>query len=324
MTTRILPWAPGDFPLMLAPMQGVTNRIVRRYFIDTVRPDVVFTEFVRVSGVDKTHIPRRDKNELADTEGGVPLVVQLIGHRLQQLVEAAEFVAAAGVTHINLNLGCPFGRTSSGVAGGNMLLRPEILPELFAALRAAIPGTFSIKLRAGYADPRQIFSLLPVIEQAGVDFIILHPRTVVQKYTGRADHALTAEVVKATALPVIANGDIVTAEQGLRLREQAAPAGLMLGRGAIADPQLFARLRGVAPAHPTAEQVQRDIARMLLALLPEYRVAFCGDAQVLGKLKSVLGCLESDALQPMAKTLRRARTLAAFVNALGSLGPDRF
>ncbi len=303
---------------MLAPMQGVTNRSVRRYFVQTSCPDVVFTEFVRVSGVDKTHIPRRDKAELADYEEGVPLVVQLIGHRIQQLVEAAEFVAAAGVTQINLNLGCPFGRTSSGGAGGNMLRRPEIFPELFAALRAAIPGTFSIKLRAGYDDPRQIFTLLPLCEEHGVDFLILHPRTVVQKYTGRADHTLTAEVVKATRLPVIANGDIVTAEQGLRLRDTARPAGMMLGRGAIADPLLFARLRDEAPADPTLRQRQREIAHMMMALLPDYQATFCGDAQVLAKLKAVLSCVAAEELSAMLKPLRRAKDLAGFTADLQS------
>jgi len=316
MPVNPLPWAPDSFPLMLAPMQGVTNRSVRRYFVRTSRPDVVFTEFVRVSGVDKTHIPRRDKAELAAFEEGVPLVVQLIGHRIRQLVEAAEFVAAAGVTQINLNLGCPFGRTSSGGAGGNMLRRPEILPELFAALRAAIPGTFSVKLRAGYDDPRQIFSLLPLCEEHGVDFLILHPRTVVQKYTGHADHALTAEVVQATKLPVIANGDIVTAEQGLRLRETANPAGLMLGRGAIADPLLFSRLRGAAPAAPTARQQQGELVRMLRALLPVYQETFCGEMQVLAKLKAVLSCAANTPLEKETTELRRAKSLAQFSRLL--------
>lgn len=313
MPPNSLPWAPGAFPLMLAPMQGVTNRMVRRYFLQTSRPDVVFTEFVRVSGVDKTHIPKRDKAELTAFEEDAPLVVQLIGHRIRQLVEAAEFVAAAGVTQINLNLGCPFGRTSSGGAGGNMLRRPEILPELFAALRAAIPGTFSVKLRAGYDDPRQIFSLLPLCEEHGVDFLILHPRTVIQKYTGHADHHLTAAVVRATRLPVIANGDIVTAEQGLRLRDVARPAGLMLGRGAIADPVLFARLRGQANAKPTPEQLQQEIIRMLLALLPGYRDSFCGDDQVLKKLKAVLSCGESPSIKSLAQQFKKTQNLSNFI-----------
>jgi len=316
MTKHRLPWADGDYPLMLAPMQGVTNRIVRRYFIDTVRPDLVFTEFVRVSGVDPARIPRRDRAELAAVEGGVPLVVQLIGRGAKELTEAATMVVAAGVQHLNLNLGCPYGRTASGCTGGNTLRTPEVLPALLTALRAAIPGTFSIKIRSGYDNPRQIFGLLPLFESCGVDFLILHPRTVVQQYKGNADHAITAEVVRATSLPVIANGDIVSAAQGLRLRETANPAGLMLGRGAMADPLLFARLRGQAPAEPALAARRQELAKMLAALLPDYRTTFCGDMQVLGKLKGVLSCIEAEELNTMTKPLKRSPRLDTFLDIL--------
>jgi tRNA-dihydrouridine synthase len=316
MDTSRLPWATGSFPLMLAPMQGVTNRIVRNYFVEQVRPDVLFTEFVRVSGVDPARIPRRDRAELAASEGGVPLVVQLIGRGVKELSEAAVMVVNAGVQHLNLNLGCPYGRTASGCTGGNTLRTPEVLPDILAALRAAIPGSFSVKIRAGYDNPRQIFSLLPLFEQSAIDFLILHPRTVLQQYKGHADHTLTAEVVRATSLPVIANGDIVSATQGLRLREEARPAGLMLGRGAIADPRLFARLRQNETATPTMVERQQGLARMLTALAPDYRTTFCGDAQVLGKLKALLSCVESDALSAMTKPLKRAKRLDTFLDFL--------
>ena len=115
---------------------------------------------------------------------------------------------------------------------------------MIPALRDAVAGTFSVKMRAGYDDPQQVFSLLPLFESAGVDFLILHPRTVVQEYAGLADHGITAGVVAATRLPVIANGDIRTVADGQRVLRLTGAAGLMLGRGAIADPLLFQRLRG--------------------------------------------------------------------------------
>jgi tRNA-dihydrouridine synthase len=182
-------------------MQGVTNRAVRQVFIEWVRPDVVFTEFMRVRPGAVSSAPRLSNVDLQDaraTEHGVPLVVQLIGREVAPLVEAARVAQDAGAVHLNLNMGCPYGRMNVG-CGGGLLERPEGLPELLHALREAIAGSFSVKVRAGYHDPQQIFSLLPLFEAVGVDFLVLHARTVAQRYEGAADHDLTARVGAADA-----------------------------------------------------------------------------------------------------------------------------
>ena len=115
---RALPWDSEQKPLMLAPLQGLTNRATRSLFIDWVRPDVVFTEFMRVSSVGRKHLSKNDLKEAVSTTGGVPLVAQLVGNNSQALVKAAEHAEAAGALHINLNMGCPYGRTASGASGG--------------------------------------------------------------------------------------------------------------------------------------------------------------------------------------------------------------
>ncbi|MFA6822281.1 MAG: tRNA-dihydrouridine synthase family protein, partial [Geobacter sp.] len=253
---RPLPWPKDTTPLMLAPMQGLTNQALRGLFASWVQPDTLFTEFMRVApGATTKRLSAVDLREMAATEQGIPLVVQLIGHGTEALVSAARIAQDAGAAHINLNLGCPFGRMTTGLTGGGILQRPELLQELVPALRDVISGSFSIKLRAGYDDPQQIFSLLPLFESCAVDFLVLHPRTVLQEYHGLADHTVTARVVRETRLPVIANGDVRTAEAGRRVLEQTGAAGLMLGRGAIADPLLFQRIRGQAPAEP--DQAER-------------------------------------------------------------------
>jgi tRNA-dihydrouridine synthase B len=314
-----LPWPPGHTPLMLAPMQGLTNRALRSLFIDWVRPDVVFTEFMRVKSSPVKRLSASDLREAGSAGGGVPLVAQLVGHGTDALVAAAEAAQAAGARHINLNLGCPYGRMTSGLTGGGMLKRPAELAEIIPPLRLAVAGTFSIKLRAGYDDPAQVFALLPLFETAGVDFLVLHPRTVVQEYEGLADHGVTAEVVRQTRLPVIANGDIRDAAAGLRVLRETGAAGLMLGRGAIADPLLFERLRGRAAAEPDPEERVALLRRYLLGLLERYREIFCGDAQVLGKLKAVLSTMDDPACETAHKRLRRAKNLPAFTAVLDEL-----
>ncbi len=325
MSLRTLPWAPGQVPLMLAPMQGVTNRAVRQVFIEWVRPDVVFTEFMRVrpagSEGGKDRISPKDLSEARAHEQGVPLVVQLIGRDRGPLVEAALAAQGAGAVHLNLNMGCPYGRMNVG-CGGGMLERPEALPEILGALREAIVGTFSVKVRAGYDDPEQIFSLLPVFEACGVDFLVLHARTVAQRYEGAADHGLTARVVQQTRLPVIANGDVGTADGGAAVLAQTSAAGLMLGRGALRDPLLFERLRRRAPAMPSRPAKALAYQRFLRELARRYEQLFCGDAQVLAQLRGTLAQMDTAEFPRAFKALRKARSVAEFLEAVARLAAE--
>ncbi|WP_246044556.1 tRNA dihydrouridine synthase [Geomonas ferrireducens] len=298
---------------MLAPMQGLTNRALREAFTTWVRPDVVWTEFMRVnSQSEKKLLMPGDLREIAPAENGVPLVVQLIGHGRDALVAAARTAQNAGAVHINLNMGCPYGRMTSGLTGGGMLKRPELLEEIIPALRETIHGSFSVKIRAGYEDPRQIFSLLPLFEKARVDFLVLHPRTVRQAYEGLADHAVTAEVIRQTSIPVIANGDIRSTAFGLKLLEETGAAGLMLGRGGVGDPMLFERLRGRAAAEPDPAERRAMLHRYLNDLLPRFCALFCGDMQVLGKIKGVVSQVEDPELARELKQFTRAKNLHAF------------
>lgn len=316
-----LPWQTATAPLMLAPMQGLTNRALRAHFIEQVKPDVVFTEFMRVNAAAEVkRLSRADLREMAAEQDGVPLVVQLVGHGATALVSAARAAQDAGAVHINLNMGCPYGRMTSGLTGGGMLKRPADIAGIIRPLRDAVRGSFSVKIRAGYADPEQIFSLLPLFEAAGVDFLVLHPRTVEQEYQGIADHRLTARVVQGTRLPVIANGDIRSAADGERVLQSTGASGLMLGRGAIADPLLFERLRGNADALPAAGKRRKELGSYLQAIMIRYSGLFCGDMQVLGKLKAIVSQMDDPELAKTLKELRRAKSLKAFTVVLAEIG----
>jgi len=307
-----LPWSGEKPVLMLAPMQGLTNRALRACIIDRAAPDVVFTEFVRVMAGAKKRISRADLNEIKNHHCSVPLVVQLIGHGAEALADAARVVQDAGVDSLNLNLGCPYGRMTTGATGGVLLREPEKLSELLHSLRKAVRGSFSVKCRVGYDDPEQIFQLLPIYEDVGIDFLVLHPRTVEQKYQGEADHEITAKVVSRTRLPVIANGDINTSAQGQKILFATGAAGLMLGRGALADPLLFRRLRGELPAEVDYSQRRRELFQFLDDLLPRYQELFCGDRQALMKMKDVLNFIPDEELQHDLRRMKRAKEIELF------------
>lgn len=295
---------------MLAPLQGLTNQAMRALFIDWVRPDVVFTEFLRVSNVGRKQLTPRDLKDATTTAGDVPLVVQLVGNKGEALVAAARKAESAGVRHINLNMGCPYGRMTTGATGGAMLQHPELLDEIIPALREAISGTFSIKLRAGYSNPEQIFSLLPLFESAEVDFLVLHPRTVVQRYEGFADHRISAHVVRETSIPLIANGDIRTAAAGLQVLEETNAAGLMLGRGAISDPQLFTRIRERKEEEPCKDETAEMLYLYLSDLLDRYQPMFCGEKQVLDKFKNALIFIDKPDFARHLGKMKRVKTMA--------------
>ncbi|MDA3904201.1 MAG: tRNA-dihydrouridine synthase family protein [Desulfuromusa sp.] len=313
-----LPWSEGSTPLMLAPMQGLTNEALRACYIERYHPDVVFTEFVRVQTQSRKRIARAELAEIATYCLSVPLVVQLIGNSGLALAEAAKQVQDVGCHHLNLNLGCPYGRMTTGATGGELLKDPGKLAELLTALRQAIRGSFSIKCRAGYNDLQQVFELLPIYEESGVDYLILHPRTVAQEYSGWADHDLTAQIARQTNLPVIANGDINNAATGRRLLQETNVAGLMLGRGALADPWLFQRIRGKLPDEVDEAQRRRDLFELLTDLLPRYLVKFCGERQTLMKMKDLLNFIPDDCLQRDIGKLKRATTVARFSAVLES------
>ena len=315
-----LPWlVDNEKPLMLAPMQGLTNRALRGLFIEWVRPDVVFTEFLRVRPGSKKSLSRVNVAEVSTNNGAVPLVAQLIGRDTRALVAAAELAVDRGVEHLNINMGCPFGRMTSRSAGGALLKDTAGVEDMLIVLRRAIPGSFSVKLRAGYDDPEQIFSLLSLFEDVGIDFLIIHPRTVTQRYAGRADHTITGRVVGATRLPVIANGDVTTPAQGREILDQTDAAGLMLGRGAIGDPLLFKRLRGAALEEPSRRDRAAELRYYLQELLQRYREIFHGDTQVLCKLKAVLAYVNDRDFAKNIKKLQRCKRLEVFAELVDAI-----
>lgn len=314
--TPKLPWPAGKPPLMLAPMQGLTNRALRGLFSQWVRPDVVFTEFVRVKASARKNISANDRREICAADGEVPLVVQLIGADTAALLAAARTTQELGARHLNLNLGCPYGRMTGNTAGGALLRDPASLTRMLNALRREIGGSFSIKLRAGFDDPEEIFSLLGPLADCGIDFLILHPRTVRQLYTGAADHRITARVVRQCPVPVIANGDIFTAAKGREVLAETGAAGLMLGRGAIADPLLFSRLRGSYQAESIPAEKQAELRHYLLELGKRYRLLFHGDQQVLVKLKEVICQVHDPDLLPLARELKRSKGLSDLLRIL--------
>lgn len=304
---------------MLAPMQGLTNRGLRSVFAKSAQPDLLFTEFVRVRARGKALISNGDLIEATTAAPGIPLVVQVIGCLEEGVIEATRALVERGVEHINVNMGCPFGRMTSVLAGGGMFRSPQTIEPMLKEMRKLVPGSLSVKTRTGLDDERELLSLLPLFENSGIDFLIVHSRTVQQKYKGAANHNITGEIVERTSIPVIANGDITNEAEAAQALKDSNAAGLMLGRGAIADPKLFLRIRSKAKTRPKGTEFQRELQSHLRALLEVYSDLFCGEAQVLAKLRETLVHIQHPDVARFAKTLKKQRSLAAFQAQLAAI-----
>jgi tRNA-dihydrouridine synthase len=192
-----------------------------------------------------------------------------------------------------------------------MFRKPETVEPLLAQLRKLVPGSLSVKTRTGLDDERQIFSVLSAFENAGIDFLVVHPRTVAQKYSGVANHDVTKDIVEKCSMPVIANGDIRDEGDAERVLDVTGAQGLMLGRGAVADPRLFERIRGRAPSRPRGDERKRELAQHLELLLGEYVGLFHGDAQIISKLKETLAHVNEPELARWVRKLKKQKRVAA-------------
>ena len=239
----MLPWFANRFPIFLAPMAGVTDKIFRQ-LCKELGADVVVTEFVSAEGIFRRN--ERTIHYLDFDEGERPLGVQLFGADPAHMGEAARMVLDwKRPDFIDLNFGCPVSKVVSK-NGGSALLRDCPLLEKVArgVVEAVAPFPVTAKIRIGW-DGASInaTTTAKVLEDAGIRALAVHGRTKEQGYSGEADWEVIAAVAGAVKIPVIGNGDITCAADARRRREQTGVAGVMIGRGAMSSPWIFREIK---------------------------------------------------------------------------------
>lgn len=232
---------------VLAPMAGYSDAPMRRLAAEQGALWTV-SEMISARGLVLG-------NEGPDLSIGRPYageenrVVQLYGAEADILAEGSRrahdwFGAAA----IDLNMGCPVPKIK-GKGGACLLLTPEVAYALLSAMREAVPVDVSAKIRLGYDRVRAV-EVAQGLEAAGAALITVHGRTSVQRYTGQADWDAITQVAQAVKIPVVGSGDI-TDLPTLRLRQRSGVAAVMVGRGAVGNPWLFAQATGRMQTEPT-------------------------------------------------------------------------
>jgi tRNA-dihydrouridine synthase B len=251
------PVAPGLPLTALAPMQDVTDHGFMHLIARYGAPDYFFTEFFRVHSQSRPE--RHILHSIDDNRTGRPIFAQLIGEDSAHLERTVAELLRHPIAGIDLNLGCPAPKVYKKNVGGGLLRDPVRIDELLAILRAACPGRFTVKMRIGFDDLSPFDRVLDSVNAHRVDLLTVHGRTVKDGYRSEVNYDAIGHAVRRARCPVLANGNVTSADAAARILATTGAAGVMIGRHAIRNPWIFRqcreRLAGAAPAPVTLQQV---------------------------------------------------------------------
>ncbi|MBO9462917.1 tRNA dihydrouridine synthase DusB [Labrenzia sp. R5_0] len=259
-------------PAVLAPMSGVTDlpfrRLAARYGAGMVVSEMVASKsFVKGDAETQMRAEAQDK--------GLH-VVQLAGREARWMGEAAKVIAGLGADVIDINMGCPAKKVTSGYSGSALMRDLDHALTLVDATVAAVDVPVTLKMRLGWDDKNlNAPELARRAEAAGVQLITVHGRTRCQFYKGKADWRAIAAVKDAISVPLIANGDCKSAEDALRMLELSGADGVMIGRGAYGRPWLPGHIghflaSGEQLDAPTGTELAELVAEHYEAILSHY------------------------------------------------------
>ncbi|WP_302023150.1 tRNA dihydrouridine synthase DusB [uncultured Prevotella sp.] len=233
----------GDRPLLLAPMEDVTDigfrRLCKRY-----GAAMVYTEFVSAEALVRSVKSTMNKLTISDDER--PVGIQIYGRDVPQMVEAAKIVEEAGPDLIDLNFGCPVKKVAGKGAGAGMLQNIPLLLDITREVVKAVKVPVTVKTRLGWNSENLIITeLAEQLQDCGIQALTIHGRTRAQMYTGQADWTLIGEVKRNPRIhiPIIGNGDITTPEEAKQAFERYGVDAVMIGRATFGHPWIFKEIR---------------------------------------------------------------------------------
>ncbi len=250
-------------PFGLAPMAGMTDTAFRRLVKRHGGCGLVVTEMVSseglVRGIDKTL-------EYAEfTEEERPVSIQVFGGDPGTMARAAQLVEGLGADAVDVNMGCPVPKISRHNAGCRLMREPAHAASIVRAMAGAVRIPVTVKMRAGW-DDREVNApeLARALEDAGASAITVHGRTGAQSYRGSSDWELIARVAASVSIPVFGNGDCVEPADLCRRLTESGVAGVLVGRGVLRNPWIFAQAAALAAGRPMPEVTLQDRGRFLL------------------------------------------------------------
>ena len=261
---------------VFAPMAGLTDAACRRMMADH---GAAWTVSEMASAKALNFGDRKSFALLKDPDPHGIYAIQLFGAEPETLAKAILLVREKGIRFdiLDINMGCPAPKITSSGAGSHLLLDPPLCGAMVAAARKALGDDtpLTVKMRIGWdADHMTGVEVAKQCEANGADLLAVHGRTREQMYIPPIDTGAIAAIKQAVKIPVLANGDVTTAEGALDLLAKTGCDGVMIGRGALGDPWLFGRVRAALlgedpPAEPSLNQRMMALRRQIYEMCEE-------------------------------------------------------
>ena len=319
--------------LLLAPMEGLLDFVLRDVLTRVGGVDRCVSEFIRVTGTllpDKVfyrYLPELHNG--GRTLAGTPVRAQLLGSDPASMADNAAHLAALGPEGIDLNFGCPAKVVNRHGGGAAMLQEPERIATLVAAVRRAVPAQVpvSAKMRLGFNDAALALECAQAMQAGGACEIVVHARTKLDGYRAPAYWEQIPAIRAAVSIPVVANGEIWTVEDAQRCRAVSGCEALMLGRGMVADPGLAWAIRAADGAAPGTQPAPVQWPDLLPHLADFWRLV-CRDLeprQRAGRLKQWLNLMrrrfpEAEVAFQQVRTLTDEDAVSAWLLAVRASG----
>ncbi len=233
----------GEFPILLAPMEDVTDPPFR-YVCKMFGADVMFTEFISSEGLIRD--AEKSVKKLDFDEFERPIGIQIFGHDIDSMVKAAQYAERANPDIIDINYGCPVKKVVAKGAGSGILNDIPKMIKMTAAVVKSVNTPVTIKTRLGYDDEhKEIVDIAERIQDTGIKAITIHGRTRTQKPRIPADWTLIGEVKNnpRMQIPVFGNGDVMDAKSAKYFKDNYGVDGLMIARGVYGNPWIFKEIK---------------------------------------------------------------------------------
>jgi tRNA-dihydrouridine synthase B len=232
-----------DYPLFLAPMEDITDPSFRMV-CKMNGADFMYTEFISSDGLIREGVKSVKKLDIYDFER--PIGIQLYGHLIDAMVEAAHIAEEAKPDLIDINFGCPVKKIANRGAGAGMLRNVPLMIEMTEAIVRAVNLPVTVKTRLGWdEESRNIVEIAEMLQDVGIKALTIHGRTRAQLYKGISDWTLIGEVKNnpRMKIPVIGNGDIDGPLKAKEMFDKYGVDGIMIGRATVGRPWIFRDIR---------------------------------------------------------------------------------
>lgn len=226
--------------IFLAPMAGITDQLFRR-LCSQLGAGLTFSEMMSTNP-DVWHTEKSKLRLSHHHEIGIN-AVQIAGSDPTEMAEAAKINVAYGAEIIDINMGCPAKKVNKKMAGSALLREPDLVARILDAVVNAVDVPVTLKIRTGW-DPenRNCLEIANIAEQAGISALTIHGRTRSCLFEGEAEYDSIKAVKQAVSIPIIANGDITSAEKAKRVLDYTQADAVMIGRGSLGRPWLFSEI----------------------------------------------------------------------------------